>query len=391
MFMITIIVLLAVSFMLVFYTMVGYPMILLLLGKFKKNKVENYDKDYLPSVSYMIVAHNEEKVIKEKLENAILLNYPTDKFEIIVASDFCTDNTNSIVKKFIEDHKDYSIYLYVTKEHKGKTNAQNEAKKIAKNEILVMTDANSMFEKNAIRELVAPFSNKDIAYTCGKLVYVNDDDNDTSASESLYWKLELKMRKIESDYQTITAGNGSIYAVRTNDYYDIKLIDCHDSAFPYDFSLRKKRAIYCENAISYEKAGENNSDEFKRKVRMNRTILNIFKDMWRPFNIFKYKWFSFFYFGHRTCRYLLWLNHLIFFICSILSIFYINIYFGAVLSALQVIALILGVLSIRFELKPKLIRIAGYYFMTVLAQYKAVIRQMFGKSKPTWSKAESTR
>ena len=387
--MIICIIIMAITAFFAFYAMFGYPMIIILLGKFKKDKAET-DIDFEPTVSYMIVAHNEEKVILQKLENALKIDYPKEKFQILVASDFCTDLTDEIVQNFIDNHKDYNIILNKSIEHKGKTNAQNETQKLATGEILVMTDANSMFETNAIRELVSYFYDKKVAYVCGKLKYVNND-NLTSSTESLYWKLDLKVREIESRFHAITAGNGSIYAVRNEYYVDVDPIYCHDSEFPYLFTLKKKLCLYNSNAISYEKAGECNVDEFKRKVRMNRTILNVFIRMWKPFNVFKYGWFSFFYFVHRTCRYLLWLNHIAFFITSVVFTcigYYIA---GAIIVSLQLLALFIGFISIKHTSKILLIRLIGYYMITVLSQIVAAFKQMTGKSKPTWEKAESTR
>lgn len=388
--MIACIVLMTISFFFVFYAMIGYPVFLLITDKIIKPEKLAKTSDYEPSVSYMIVAHNEEKVIEKKLLNALEIDYPKEKLQIIVASDFCTDKTNEIVEKFIEEHSDFNIVLYKAKEHKGKTNAQNEAQKISTGEILVMTDANALFEAKAIRELVSSFKDEKTAYVCGKLVYTNDD-NKTSETESSYWNLEMKLRDVESRLQTITAGNGSIYAVRNNEYIDIKPIDCHDSAMPYYYALNKKKALFNPEAISFEKAGETNTDEFKRKVRMNRTILNIFKDCWKPLNIFKYNWFSVFYFGHRTCRYLIWLNHLIFFAASVVFTaigFYIA---GGILVGLQLLALLVGIIATKYTFKFKPLRILGYYVMTVLAQIVGAFKQLTGKSKPTWEKADSTR
>ena len=124
---------------------------------------------------------------------------------------------------------------------------------------------------------------------------------------------------------------------------------------------------------------------------MNRTILDIFKDCWKPLNIFKYKWFSVFYFGHRTCRYLIWLNHLIFFVASVVFTaigFYIA---GGILVGLQLLALLVGIIATKYTFKFKPLRILGYYVMTVLAQIVGAFKQLTGKSKPTWEKADSTR
>lgn len=384
------IVIMSITAFFVFFAMLGYPLLLFLLNKIMKPKSISKKDNYEPHISFMIVAHNEEKCIKSKLENILSFNYPLNKIQIIVASDFCTDETDKIVVEFIDHHPELNIILNKSKEHKGKTNAQNESQKLADGEILIMTDANSIFEKNAIKELVSCFTDDDIWYVCGQLKYVNED-NMTGEAESSYWKLDLKMREIESNIQTITAGNGSIYAVRNSKYIDINPIYCHDGHFPYYYGLKKKKCLYNPDAISYEKAGETNHDEFKRKVRMNRTILDIFLDMWKPMNIFKYKWFSFFYFGHRTSRYLIWFNHLIFLATSI-AFTVIGYYLvGGILVGLQVLFLIIGIVSSKHAFKFKPLRLIGFYSMMVLAQLVAAVKQITGQSKPVWEKAESTR
>lgn len=385
-----IIFLMIVSGCLIIFAMVGYPVLLKLLDKiFKPSRiVKTYD--YEPTVTYMIVAHNEENVIKSKLENAIRLDYPIEKFQIIVTSDYSTDDTNLIVEEFIKNHPENNIILHKTVDHKGKTNAQNEGQRLATGEILVMTDANAKFANNAIRELVASFSNPQISYVCGKLVYSNDD-NSTAEAESTYWNLDLSMRDIESRFQTITAGNGSIYAVRNNEYIDIPLIRCHDGAMPYQYAMQGKQAKFNPAAISYEKAGEDNADEFKRKVRMNRTIFDIFVEGPRALNFFRLKWFTLFYFGHRTCRYTLWLSHIIFLTCTVLFDIHHPSVLMHFLIAAQACAIGLGLYSINHTIKNKPLRLLGYYSMTILAQCVSAYRQATGKAKPVWEKAESTR
>lgn len=387
--MVVVYIIFGVSAFIIFYAMIGYPALLYIINLVKKPARNKADLDYEPSVTYMIVAHNEEKVIEGKLNNAITIDYPRDKFEILVASDNSTDRTNEIVDAFIKQHQDFVIKLYKSKDHKGKTNAQNEAQKNVKSEILVMSDANSLLKPNAIKELISYFSSDDIAYVCGKLVYSNSD-NDTANSESTYWNLDLTLRDIESRLQTITAGNGAIYACRNSEYIDFEPISCHDGAMPLAYALRRKRALFNPNAIAVEKAGENNRDEFKRKVRMNRGILITLRRAYKTANIFKYRWFSVFYFGHRTCRYSLWLAHIVLFVSSIFIALGGSV-LGAIITAVQLLAFIAAYIAVKLSLKNRLIRLIGYYGMTVCAQVCGVVKILTGKASATWEKAESTR
>lgn len=324
------------------------------------------------------------------MNNAIEIDYPKDKLQIIVASDNSTDRTNGIVKEFIKNNLDAEVILYCSKEHKGKTNAQNEAQKIANGDILVMTDANTIVDKNAIKELVSCFVEDNIAYVSGRLVYSNVTETSTSNSEGTYWNIDLKMRDIESRFWTITAGNGALYACRNVEYIDFDPISCHDSIMPFTYSKQGKRALFNPDAIAVEKAGETNIDEYKRKVRMNRDILDMLSWGISVLNPLKYKWFSLFYFGHRTCRYSLWLTH-IFLIISSFVLYYYGLSIGLFLGVLQVLFFVASFLANVIGTSNKVLHIIGYYGMTVFAQLHGVFNIITGRAKPVWQQADSTR
>ncbi|MBO4901533.1 MAG: glycosyltransferase family 2 protein [Lachnospiraceae bacterium] len=378
-----------ITLFLIIEAMVGYPLSLLLLRKGLHIQPNRKDYSYEPPVTVMVVAHNEEKVILEKLNNLQELHYPPEKIKVLVTSDCSTDNTNAIVRDFIAAHPGCDIRLHETVEHKGKTNAQNEAQRLVDTELLILTDANAMLDRDAVRELAASFSEENIAYVSGQLVYLNTDDNSTANSEGIYWKMDLMCREIESELQTITAGNGAIYAVRNDAYIEIPPVECHDSSFPVLFALQRKRAIYNKDAIAYEKAGEIDEDEFKRKVRMNRDILREILPDVSILNVSKYKWFSYFYFGHRTCRYLLWALHIILLALTIALL--PEGLFWKIMFAAQIAFYSVAAFGWACKVQNRIVRMMTYYCMTIAAQCKGVINILTGRSKPVWEKAESTR
>ncbi|MBP3210516.1 MAG: glycosyltransferase [Oscillospiraceae bacterium] len=373
----------------IIWAMAGYPAFLLLLDKVKKGHNLHKDYSYKPTVTVMAVAHNEEKVIWRKLENLINLDYPKDRYRILVTSDYSTDRTNELVEKFIAEHPDDDVRLYKTVHHRGKTNAQNEAQKTVDTELLVMTDANCYFKQNAVKEIAADFVDEEIAYACGSTIFVNSDENDTAEMESTYWNMDSRCRDIESRIQTITAGVGNLYACRTAQYIDIPLIESHDSTFPLLFALKGYRAVFDPSAVAYEKAGESNQDEYKRKVRMNRNILHNILPSLRILNIIRYRWYTVFYLGHRTCRYLLWLAHLLLLILSFIlaprGVFWMIMLIG------QLAFYALALIGQFTRTENRYIHLITYYAMTVAAQWHGVFNIITGKAKPTWSKAESTR
>ena len=370
----------------IFYAMIGYPLTLLILEKVIK-RTNDKDLSYKPFVSVIISAYNEEKVIEKKLNNILETSYPD--FEVIIANDASNDQTVPIVETFIANHPEANIRLNTVKNHLGKTNAQDEAVEVAKGDILVFSDANSMFKPDAISELVSFFTADDIEYVCGSLIYAKDDDIASVVAENTYWDMELRMRKIESEIATIAAGNGAIYACRKADYRHYDLVSSHDYEMPLAAGLNHKRALYNPAAIAFEKAGATSKDEFKRKVRMQRRILtNLFTNM-RRLNIFEYGWFSFFHFNHKTLRFLQAFFHIVLF-GSNLALVNAGVFYRLVL-AIQIVFFSLALVGYISESGLKIFYFPYYYTMMMAAQLKGAYNQVTGKSKATWEKAETTR
>ena len=370
----------------IFYAMVGYPITLMILDKIMKRKNDK-DLSYKPFVSIIISAYNEEKVIERKLENITESTYP--HYEVIVANDASCDRTVEICQNFINNHPAYDIKVNTVKNHLGKTNAQDEAVDVAKGEIIVFSDANSMFKADAIDELVSYFTDEDIIYVCGSLIYAKDDDIASAVAENSYWDMELRMRKIESEIATIAAGNGAIYACKKSDYRRYNLVSSHDYEMPLYAGLNHKRALYNPKAIALEKAGQTSKDEFKRKVRMQRRILtNIFTNL-RRLNIFEYGWFSFFHFNHKTLRFLQAFNHIVLFIANLALLNEGDFY--RIFFLIQVGFFTLATIGKLTESNSKVFYFPYYYTMMMAAQLKGGYNEATGKSKATWEKAETTR
>lgn len=377
------------SAFIIFTSMIGYPLLMRLVDKVLKPKKIRKDYDHKPSVTVLISAHNEEKVIEKKLDNLLEQKYPADRIKFLVASDYSDDKTNEIVNDYISNHPDHDIRLYVVKKRMGKTNAQNEAVKTIDTEFTVMTDANSMLDKYAVSELMAAFVSEKVGYVCGNLSIVNDDESHTSKSEKSYWDSDKRVKDIESRLQTITGGNGALYACRTSEYMVFDPIISHDTWMPLHFALDGMVAYMNPDARVYEKAGTSIGDEFSRKVRMNRRMLDRIMPDLRILNIFRYRWFTICWLGHRSCRYLLWVSHLL----ILLS----NIYLASVSSfylfvlIFHILFYLLAVLQFIFKTDNRYFRMIYYYVITIIAQWVGFYKVITGQAKPFWDKAESTR
>jgi cellulose synthase/poly-beta-1,6-N-acetylglucosamine synthase-like glycosyltransferase len=213
--------------------------------------------DVLPTVSIIVAAHNEEQVIERRISNLRTLDYPPEKMEIVVTSDASSDRTEALAEA--------AGARVLRNPRGGKVAAQNRAVRETSADILAFSDANCTWRPDALRALVRSFADPDVAYVCGKL---NLQKEDGGNKEGVYWRYELALRADESRLDSVTGGNGSIYAVRRDDYVEVDPRFGHDLSLPYLMVQRGRRAVYESEANAFEKATPTNEDEYRRKVRM---------------------------------------------------------------------------------------------------------------------------
>jgi cellulose synthase/poly-beta-1,6-N-acetylglucosamine synthase-like glycosyltransferase len=240
---------------LIAWTHLVYPLAAALLVRIWERPVRKGDA--LPTIAVIVAAHNEELVIERRVANLVTLDYPPDRLELVVASDGSNDSTDELAAA--------AGARVVRNERGGKVAAQNRAVQETESEIVAFSDANCTWAPDALRRLVRSFADPDVAYVCGRLNIQADDERN---KEGLYWRYELALRANESRLDSVTGGNGSIYAVRRADYLEVDSRFGHDLSFPYLMVQRGKRAVYEPDAHAYEKATPTNEDESRRKVRM---------------------------------------------------------------------------------------------------------------------------
>jgi cellulose synthase/poly-beta-1,6-N-acetylglucosamine synthase-like glycosyltransferase len=247
-----------VSFGALAWTHAAYPLAAGAAARVRSRRVR-VDDGHEPTVSVVIAAYNEERVIERRLENLLALDYPPDKLELVVASDASTDRTDELVERYAPRVR------LVRCPRGGKVAAQNHTLPTTSGEIVAFSDANATWAPDALRRLVRNFADPDVAYVCGRLRLERADG---SNREGAYWRYELWLRKSESRLGSVTGGNGSIYAVRRGDYVDVDPRFGHDLAFPYLMVQRGRRAVYEPDAVAFEKPTPTNEAEYRRKVRM---------------------------------------------------------------------------------------------------------------------------
>jgi cellulose synthase/poly-beta-1,6-N-acetylglucosamine synthase-like glycosyltransferase len=253
---IALVVLFWVSLALLAWTHVLYPAFAALLARAAPRVVAK--GDFEPTVSVIVAAYNEEASIARRIENLLELDYPREKLQIVVTSDASSDRTEEIALQ-------YPGVQVISNPRGGKVAAQDRAVRQTSSEIVAFSDANCTWSPDALRVLVRSFADARVAYVCGRLRLLAADG---SNKEGTYWRYELVVRDAESRLGSITGGNGSIYALRREDYVEVDPRFGHDLSLPYLMVQRGRRAVYEPAAQAFEKPTPSNETEYRRKVRM---------------------------------------------------------------------------------------------------------------------------
>jgi glycosyl transferase family 2 len=241
------------------YAQLGYPLLLWLLARAHGGRAgAAVDGAGARDVSLIIAAHAEEPVIAAKVANALALDYPRDRLEVIVSCDGSPDATPELARRAGAD-------LVLELPHGGKVRAQDAAVERARGELVAFSDANAQWEPGALRALVKAFDDPAVGYACGQVRFQSDAGTN---QEGLYWRYEMAVRGLESRLQSVTAGNGAIYATRRESYLVVDPIMGHDLSFPFNMVKRGWRAVYVPEARATEKMVPSIEGEFARKRRM---------------------------------------------------------------------------------------------------------------------------
>jgi cellulose synthase/poly-beta-1,6-N-acetylglucosamine synthase-like glycosyltransferase len=238
------------------WTHAGYPAGARVLARLRTRRVRR-DDGFLPRVAVIVTAHDEAAVIERRIANLRELDYPGERLELVVTDDASDDGTAELAET--------AGARVIRNPRGGKVTAQNRAVRETDAEVVAFTDANSAWAADALRKLVRNFADPDVAYVCGRLNITNEDGRN---KEGVYWRYELALRADESRLDSVTGGNGSIYAVRREDYVEVDPRFGHDLSLPYLMVQRGRRAVYDPDAHAYEKATPTTEDEYRRKIRM---------------------------------------------------------------------------------------------------------------------------
>ena len=288
-----------VALFLVVYTYLIYPVLLWLLGAGRKMP-EYAPLSEWPTASLIIAAHNEEAVLRAKLENALATDYPAERLDIIVVSDASTDGTDRIAAEFAER----GVRLHRQEARGGKTEAQNAGVRLARGQFLAFSDANSMYAPSALKRLLAPFADERIGCVCGELQYANPDDQGAGKGEGLYWRYEQFLKRRESLLSSALGANGAIYALRRELFVELRGDIISDFVAPLHAWRRGFRIAYEPTAVATEYSSVRFGDEFRRRRRIvSRSLYGLWTEA-GVLNPFAHFFFALQMFSHKVLRWL---------------------------------------------------------------------------------------
>ena len=281
------------------YAYIGYPIILALLAWFFgcAKKPPTIAEGELPHVALVIAAHNEADVIAARVQNALDLDYPSDRLDIVIASDGSSDDTVAIARR-VGGHR---VRVLDYESRRGKAEVLNSAFQELRSGIVVLSDANTFTDASAIRRLVRWFKDQRVGIVCGKLVLT--DPRTGQNVDSLYWKYETFLKICEDRLGSLLGANGAIYAIRRSLFTAIRrdtLID--DFVLPLLTRMRTGCAlVYDREAIACEETPARISAEFRRRSRIGAGAFQSIPVLWRLLNP-RQGWIAFTFLSHKILR-----------------------------------------------------------------------------------------
>jgi cellulose synthase/poly-beta-1,6-N-acetylglucosamine synthase-like glycosyltransferase len=371
------------SFIIIVYVYIGYPMVLKVLTLIiPKNKVL-FDEDFLPEVSLLISCYNEVDVVDEKIQNSFDIDYPKDKITIIIISDGSDDGTDEIAKNYASQ----GVKLIRQEGRLGKTSAINLAMEQVTSDLVVFSDANAMYKPSAIKKLIRNFVDEKIGYVVGAALYTDGKTSAAAASEDIYWKYELALKTMESNLHSVVGGDGAIYAIRKHLFITLNAKDINDFVNPLQIIEQGYRGIFEPDAICLEETAGDFSKEAKRKQRIvNRSFRGLMK-VKAVLNPFKYGFFSFEVISHKLLRWLIPIFIVLFAVGSI-YLGYQQLDEFKVTSMLGIIFLWLaqvGFLKTEQTQISKIFFLPYYFLMVNYYSLMGVITAIAGNIQVTWS------
>ncbi|MDP2304112.1 MAG: glycosyltransferase family 2 protein [Ignavibacteria bacterium] len=340
-----------VTFLLIVNSYLLYPILLMVLAK--RNRSTELSESKL-SVSILISAYNEEKVIKQRIENIESLDYDKELLEVIVGSDCSNDNTNQILTTLASTSPWLKIYIFENR--RGKAAVINDLVQNATNNILVFSDANTIFDKMALKNLINKFWDDSVGGVSGKLILSDENVTTQSVEEKKYWMFETLIKQAEGKLGILIGANGGIFAIRKELFTSIPIRKAVTDDFFVSLSVLSKgyKFLFANDAIAYENVANDIAAEYKRKKRFaatNYQTLSFFKHLLFNNNLL----LTYAFWSHKVLRWFLPFQLIIILILNMLLfstgiLFEIFFYFQVTLYTFALIGFLFSLIKVRFIL-----------------------------------------
>jgi cellulose synthase/poly-beta-1,6-N-acetylglucosamine synthase-like glycosyltransferase len=360
------------------YTYVVYPLLVVVVSTLRPRKLRRGACQ--PTVSVVITAYNEERDIAAKLENTLALDYPKELLEIIVASDCSSDRTDEIVSQFAAR----GVRLYRQPQRLGKTTAQNAAVERARGEILLFSDATTMYQPNVLRAMLPNFADPAVGCVAGRLIYVDPSGSTVGRGAVSYWGYETFVKKHESRACSLIGASGCMYAVRRSAYLPLYPEAHGDFLIATKMVQQGLRTVFEPEAVCTEETNRRVDNELRMRVRV---ITQTFNDLWQHramLNPLRSGFYAVQLFSHKVMRYLVPLFLVLTFAASgmLASSLFFRLAF-----ALQVIGYVCAALSMLLEragLHIRLLALPQYFVLANLASVMALYKLIRGERYARW-------
>ncbi|MGB7925666.1 MAG: glycosyltransferase family 2 protein [Pyrinomonadaceae bacterium] len=361
------------------YTYVGYPLLLVVVSRLRGRAVRR--ADFAPPVSVIITAYNEERDLAAKLENTLALDYERDKLEVIVASDCSTDRTDEIARGFAAR----GVRLHRQPVRLGKTAAQNAAIEQARGEVILFSDATTLYKADVLRVMNRSFADPAVGCVAGRLIYVDPAETSVGRGARSYWEYETFLKRHESHAGSLIGASGCLYAVRRSAYVPLYHEACSDFLIATKMVEQGLRAVYEPDAICMEETNRRTDKELQMRVRV---ITQTYTDLWRHrsmMNPFRSGFYAVQLLSHKVMRYLMPFFLLALLLTSI-ALAPRSPFYAAVLiaqAALYATAALSWTLE-QFGFHNRVIALPQYFVLANLASVIALYKFLSGERYARW-------
>jgi poly-beta-1,6-N-acetyl-D-glucosamine synthase len=379
------------SLFIVFYTYVGYGLVLFVLVRLRrrlvgKRVVPTVPKGEYPSLVLVVAAYNEEACMEDKIRNTLALDYPAGRLSLLFVTDGSTDGTPEIVQRYPQ------IALLHSPERRGKIHAIHRAMQQVTAEVVVFTDANTHLNREALRYLARHYHDPEVGAVSGEKRVAISERSDATAGEGMYWKYESTLKKWDSELYSVVGAAGELFSVRRSLYQDVPadtILD--DFMISMQIAEQGYRIVYEPEAYARELSSENVAEELKRKVRIAAGGIQSIVRLKGLLNPVRHPLLTFQYIGHRVLRWTVapFLLVLAFLANLLLVLKGAAFPYGALLTG-QVLfygmALAGWFLESR-QVKNKILFVPYYFCMMNYAVVGGIGRYLAGRQSAAWDKS----